>query len=98
LCLKTIILPRQARDKHRESTLKKEWRFSQDWALAQLPRTNYLPPVNIDNYWDWELPPPQQHFQGDYFFFHVRLKALALASHYYPNCDFVSLRPHVTVS
>ena len=25
-----IILPRQARDKHREHTLKKEWRFSQD--------------------------------------------------------------------
>eukprot|EP01043_Picozoa_sp_COSAG02_P057329 COSAG02_NODE_6941_length_3275_cov_1.655542_1_plen_155_part_00 len=84
-----------------------------NWALAQLPRTNYIPPVscasgsdccwrvwiticpqmvksdpsllthalaaildtaqtNVDNYWDWELPPPQQHFQGDYFFFHVR--------------------------
>jgi hypothetical protein len=30
----------------------------------------YVPPTNVDNYWDWELPPPAQHFQGDYFFFH----------------------------
>ena len=41
-----------------------------NWALAQFPRTEYIPPTNVDNYWDWELPPPQQHFQGDYFFFH----------------------------
>jgi hypothetical protein len=27
LHIKTMILPRQARDKHRESTPKKEWRF-----------------------------------------------------------------------
>ena len=27
LCIKCIILPRQARDKHRETTQKKEWRF-----------------------------------------------------------------------
>ena len=31
-----------------------------NWALAQFPRTKYLPPTNVDNYWDWELPPPQQ--------------------------------------
>jgi POT family proton-dependent oligopeptide transporter len=28
LCIKCIILPRQARDKHRESTQTKEWRFA----------------------------------------------------------------------
>jgi hypothetical protein len=28
LYIKAIILPRQARDKHRESTPKREWRFS----------------------------------------------------------------------
>lgn len=32
--------------------------------------------TNVDNYWDWELPPPKQHFQGDYFFFHVRQRWL----------------------
>ena len=32
--------------------------------------------TNVDNHWDWELPPPKQHFQGDYFFFHVRSRFL----------------------
>ena len=41
-----------------------------NFALAQLPRVTYQPPTNVDGYWDWELPPPVQHFQGDYFFFH----------------------------
>jgi hypothetical protein len=33
LYIKTNILPRQARDKHRESTQKKEWRFVQGWSI-----------------------------------------------------------------
>jgi hypothetical protein len=32
-----IILPRQARDKHRESPRKREWRFSQEETLPEKP-------------------------------------------------------------
>ena len=41
LYIKTKILPRQARDKHRESTLNKEWRFVQvyEYGVVFIPGT-----------------------------------------------------------
>ena len=40
------------------------------WALAQQPNNVFHNPVNVDNRWDWEAQPVEQHFQGDYFFYH----------------------------
>ena len=40
------------------------------WALAQQPNNVFHNPVNVDNMWDWEAVPVEQHFQGDYFFYH----------------------------
>jgi hypothetical protein len=37
LCIKMMILPRQARDKHRESAQKKEWRLWQAAAALNDP-------------------------------------------------------------
>jgi hypothetical protein len=62
LYIKAIILPRQARDKHRESTPKKEWRFSSAGERLQGGRGRELSINQVRT----EEHPDQTTYSGQY--------------------------------